>query len=655
MNNPSSSQMGWIGKTAQIISHCLIAYWTIFVLVAPVTVWDAHVYNLGRLPLIEIGGLWNNPYWTTERQLVFPLSFDAIHLPFLHLGFAYALPSFLCFIGILLVTWNTLNRWYGQEAGWLGVLALLGLPTLAFQAVGTKNDIAILFGLAIWTHAMTRWKSDAQRQHHLVFAALSIGFMIGAKTSGFIPAAFCTITMLWILRRKLKTLAWVLATLLGSVLLLGSIETYIASAHRYDRPMGPEQFIREHSNNDGVRGATANALRYTMANICIGSEPYCNSNPSSPWFQQQCRYLLQKGGLANVGYRHDYNDNNLVFLSNSWDASSDYGPLGTLCIGIALLALCCWRPNEPWWQLAFAALIIFAAVCYTVAWMPWNNRFLIVPFTLLALSLVSFLQRRKSRLLSTILLLVSAYGAIVYPLTSFNKRPADLFAALTKHEEQEFKERPSLLPVIAAVREWRTQHPGGEVLLIAGGDSWILPFLTSGLLAVRPVTLNELLPALKKNLTKNAPTLVLVLNRADFRRAGLPLIELTRFKTEADTAIYTTVGYTDQPAYPRVSWISGHGADGWILSQAILEVENWSAHKLSLELWNPTPLVRSVRLFSSSDHVEINMQPDEHRNISLAVAVNDNINLTISPEFIPKALGKSTDTRTLGVIVYLVY
>lgn len=266
-----STHLGIIGRVARGAVLILLFYWAVFTLLSPVTVWDAQVYNLGRIPLAELGGLFGNPLWTCERQLIFPWGFDAIHLPLLHLGYAYSLPSFMCLVGTLEVARQYLTERHGSEAGWIGVLVLLGLPVLVFQSVITKNDIPILFGVAAWFHAMRSWQKHGRIQH-LVFAAIAIGFIVGAKTSGIIAAGLCMLISVWTLRSSMQRLLAFSLAVFAAVAILGSVETYFASHQRYQYPMGSKAFAQTYRNNDGLRGFMANTIRYFFANTSTGLE-----------------------------------------------------------------------------------------------------------------------------------------------------------------------------------------------------------------------------------------------------------------------------------------------------------------------------------------------------------------------------------------------
>ena len=529
--------MAWPGRAARAVSLTMLAYWALFALLSPVTVFDAHVYNLGRLPLAELAGLFGNPYWTTSRQLLLPWTFDAVHLPFLHLGFGFGLPSFLCLIGTLGVAWPLLAERLGEEAAWMGVLALLALPTLAFQSVVTKNDVAVLFGVAVWLYAMQRFAADG-RLIHLFFCALAIGFTFGVKTTGLCPAVLCVASTLWKLRSSRAQLVVFCSWVVVSSLLLGSVETYAEAIHQKQSAIGPLRPVARNLNGDGLRGAAGNAVRYVFNNVNLGVEIWRSPDDITPRLEDACRRVLRATGLGKAGFRYPVDVDTMKFLKTGLDAESDFGPLGTISMGLAAFALFRWRPKELWWQFMAAGLAVFAGICCAILWTPWNVRYLTMPFAAFALGTVSFVysrERHRSEL-SVILLLASTYCAIAFPLRSFDKRPSDLVAAITDRKHQELKERATMEPVLAAVGEWRADHPHERLLLLAGSNSWILPFFERRELRVEPTTA-ALLPRVLAGGTKQKGAL-LVLNIKDVPASLADARVIRRFPEEADTVFY---------------------------------------------------------------------------------------------------------------------
>ena len=125
----------------------VLAYWGVFALVAPVMNWDSQSYNLSRLYYAHQHGLFGNTLWAGPRQVFFPLTFDAIHYPFLPLLRGYCLPSYVCLVGVLIIICRLVSAVRSPAVAWWCCLSLLAMPTLTFQAICTKNDVAVVFAV----------------------------------------------------------------------------------------------------------------------------------------------------------------------------------------------------------------------------------------------------------------------------------------------------------------------------------------------------------------------------------------------------------------------------------------------------------------------------------------------------------------------------
>jgi hypothetical protein len=50
-------------------------------------------------------------------QIVFPWTFDAVHYPFLKIGWGMAAPSFLCFLGLVVMVFYLVSTRWGTNVG----------------------------------------------------------------------------------------------------------------------------------------------------------------------------------------------------------------------------------------------------------------------------------------------------------------------------------------------------------------------------------------------------------------------------------------------------------------------------------------------------------------------------------------------------------
>jgi hypothetical protein len=134
-------------ESLRTIIFSIIAYWGVLAVVLPVSNVDSHVYNLGRLAVAENAGFWQTRAWNSPRQVIFPWTFDAVHYPFLKIGWGSNLPSFLSLLGLLVIVFSLVSQQWGSNVGLWSILSLLAMPTIMIQATTTKNDLA---GLCSW-------------------------------------------------------------------------------------------------------------------------------------------------------------------------------------------------------------------------------------------------------------------------------------------------------------------------------------------------------------------------------------------------------------------------------------------------------------------------------------------------------------------------
>lgn len=488
--NPAAPNLGLIGRIARAVSVLLLTYWGAFALVCPALTIDAQMYNLARIELALRDGLFDNRFFTSVFHVLFPWTFDAVHLPFLLLGWGFALPSFLCLAGTCLAIYPMIRARFGFDAAWTAVLALLALPCLVYQATATKNDLALLLAGAVWTYARWRWRREND-DRHLIWMVLAIGFMFGAKTSGIIPAAALALWTLWELRRRGPLLTRTLVGLAAVVILFGSIETYVESTRQFGHPLGPPALLRRLSNSDGASGAAANFIRHAARNVYVGQTDFSDGQRSVERLSAATRRLLDWLELTDAGADPRFSDSSLFLHQSGLEELAGYGPLGTVALLIMLPAAVWWRPACLSWRLALTGLLGLVFSSLSIAYTSWANRYLLPWFALGTLSAVCLLWGSNTPWRARLrwgFLVLAAFSALAAPFWSFNRGPRALLDAFRDRERLE----TSAYPVVGLVRESlrRLHHddPAGRIFIVTHDESVLLPLLTDRALAVLPVT-----------------------------------------------------------------------------------------------------------------------------------------------------------------------
>ena len=484
------ARMGRLGLTAKTVCCALLAYWGLYATVAPVTNIDSQIYHIARLELAARGGLFNNDWFTSIYHLMWPWTFDAVHLPFVGLGWGYALPSYACFAGTCFIVHAMMRARFGGEAAWVAVAGLLGLTCLVYQATSTKNDIPLLFCGAVWVYARWRWRGE-MKNRHLFWMILAVGFMAGSKTTGALYAVILAGWMLWELRGT-RRLRWqVLAGLAGVMLLFGSGETYVESARVLGHPLGPPDYVSGLKNSDGLRGGVANLTRYVAGSLYLGPTAVGETRGPVRSLVRAEQSFLQWAGLRDQGMAAKTTDASLFFFQSGLEELSGFGPIGTLAMLVMLAAVVRWRPHATWWQLAAIAFAGITLVSFSVGYSYWGNRYLIGWYALATVACVCALwehDRPIWRGLRRGFAACALASALAAPVLSFNRGPAAILAAVADREHFETCDYPLIGKVRDRLRELHRARPGSQVYFIVCNDSLIFPILRDRTLAAALVT-----------------------------------------------------------------------------------------------------------------------------------------------------------------------
>ena len=142
-------------------------------------VWDSHVYNLAELLIARHGGLFGNPDWTLSPAGPFPVGVRRTALSISRprwLG--WRSPASPVLSESRLSSSGSKGASIGPSAAWWCILTLFSLPTLMYQASSTKNDLAVIFGVACWYYAYWHWRREPAREW-IWWMAIALGFGLG--------------------------------------------------------------------------------------------------------------------------------------------------------------------------------------------------------------------------------------------------------------------------------------------------------------------------------------------------------------------------------------------------------------------------------------------------------------------------------------------
>lgn len=365
-----------------------IIYWFLWCCVSPVTNGDSRVYNLARLWLLERGGLFGNSQCLWIRHLIFPWTFDAAHYPFLYLHRGYEIPSFVCFLGVLATAYRMMHDRFGRDAGLVAITGLLGLPMLVYQAVNTKNDLVLVFGVMVWFYALDQYVRRPSRLH-IAMATLAMAVVVGSKTSGLIVGALAiAITPLALPRAvwRCRDTAWFLGSLVTVLFFWSSWEIYLNNKLQFGSWLGDASEYRTLVNHDGWRGIVANHIRFIFSSCDLFIVPKPVRIAFGQWKGALGERILAQFGLTGAGIAqlssHPVSEIDFLRVCKGVyaEATSTFGLLGMLGMFVGPISLAMRPRSDLACRFAAFSLATFIILVSLMGWHPSGHRYLLVPF-----------------------------------------------------------------------------------------------------------------------------------------------------------------------------------------------------------------------------------------------------------------------------------
>ncbi|MGE4538122.1 MAG: glycosyltransferase family 39 protein [Desulfovibrio sp.] len=483
-----------IGSASAWVLAAGCALLALTVWVAPPANWDSMTYNLARVCIMMRENTLAPEHINTFRQVSFSPGFDLLHWFFLryHTDRAIAIFSFLAYLTILAGSFSVVRRYGDARFALRTTLVVASLTLLPLEATSTKNDIgaaAMAMACLIGTARLLDRPGPGILAFFVTCACYGLSTkahfaFLGAPLTALLFLArrreLAEMTREWARRAPLRLAFGSLAMGAVLALCLGSQGINLA---RYGDAFGPRQAVALHENHDGLPGAAANLTRYVLNSIDI---------PGKWWFTTRrdihaALFGPGKGPGATMAYNAYFAPGNALR-----EDSAAFGLLGAVfVIPCTLLAL--FRRRDTFVRLAAVAQwTFFLAICATITWFSFNNRFLTLFFAASAPALAGargWWHDRKWVRLPVLVLAVCTLGAATLgnqdrPLVDAAYLPkvnppfeASLFdrPGGRRGVYDAYFHGPLLLDYLS-----RGLYPGGRGLLVAGKDSWVYPILFYG-------------------------------------------------------------------------------------------------------------------------------------------------------------------------------
>ena len=461
---------------------CIITwiYWALFSLITPVTNWDSNAYTIARLQIHLRGGLFNNPYYNDARQSTMAWVYDVVHLPFEILNFGQALPNFICLTGILIITYKLISKYYNVNCAWITTASILALQSVVYQAAGTKPDIGAVFFIFCWFYCME--KINEHKFFYSILAAISLSMMFGSRPMAALLLPFLGLYSLWKLRSDKRNVIYFIIASVVSLILWGGTETFIYNYNYSGKFIDATNAKNTNINIDGIGGAVATTVRFLFQNITTGYESFSNIDPRlNIFWVDLCKKTLNFLDVPNKGYQPStlipLNDTNLNFLRNGTENSCDYGPIGFLALWTSLICtLMLWKYKSKIWKLSAFSIFNIFLISYFVSWGIWADRYILTSVIISSISLGVIIETKCNNIIKSIYGMILFASLVLTPITSFNHKPSDLVQSICDRDHYQVLENERIYQIINDVKSLSITGTTKTILLIAGTDSWILPF-----------------------------------------------------------------------------------------------------------------------------------------------------------------------------------
>ncbi len=479
-------------------------------LLLPPQNFDSMTYNLSRvLMMIEENRLFPLNH-STQRQVAFPPGFDVLHFLFLRFHSDLFLPlfSFLSYAavvsGIYALT-GKIRELRNRPLLPLAVaLIVSALKLLTLQATTTKNDIGTAAAAVAAMVACRKAVEERDvRSFPILFTALVAGMSFKGYFAGFaLPFIILSIPLFIGAGSKQKAVPSSPRLRLLMVLpISGLLLLLVFFAHNilnFGGPFGDREFVRLHTNPDGLLGGMLNAGRYIAQSLEFPT--FLGGNILDQLHAGLPGKLPTLGALGQV---------RLSSFRMPAENVSWAGPIGFFIILPALL----FAPMRARGFIRLSALsawCFFFMICCKLTWTQWSSRFFCLFFASGGIA-TGFLIRnfslgaiRSLLLISFTVLLFSTLFNVSKPF--FNMREIGYLVHTRIAPVGSFweKSKPGFRYPGPLLFNWfqrvtdRTAHyndyfefdvvetyrslipENASVLILAGNDTWVFPFLLHG-------------------------------------------------------------------------------------------------------------------------------------------------------------------------------
>jgi hypothetical protein len=411
-----------------IIFICWL-YLFLLAIIIPPSNWDSMTYNLSRVLLFQQENSLLLENVTTYRQGMFVMGSDILIHAFLRFysDYGVGLFSFLAYLSIGLGTYSLSRNFASSQISLITTLIIIGMPEFCFQATSTKNDIFTAAAAVFCLQTAYRFLQVLNIED-LSFIILGLSFGSSAKTTFLVFLLPFSICFGYLIIRKYRFYVllslfqqnWLYFILLTSpALIMSQFWLFFHNFYTQNDATGfaNNNFVKP----SGLKGLFANLVRYIFQSFHLFPFDYIADGRLNINIDNYIEKLYETifepfFGDKKMGYSggspYQFSISLFPHEDYSW-----YG-IGGFFLVFPALFFSLLRGNAFLKATSISLISFLMIISYTVAWTPWNNRYLSLFFTASGVCIAFFLGAityfqkdsffRKSIIILSIFILISS-------------------------------------------------------------------------------------------------------------------------------------------------------------------------------------------------------------------------------------------------------
>ena len=418
------NKMIYLLKNYKILYPFILIYLYFFwqAILLPPNNYDSMSYNLSRvLLMLKENSLFLSNF-SMYHQADFVLGYDILSFLFLrhYSDFCLGIFSYLSYITVIVGTYSLINKYYQLERLGIYVALIVSCFTeLILQSTSTKNDIptaalAVSCFLAVY--------NIIRRKDSTSFLILILFILFGISVKNYFIALGLPLIVLlsvyliihnWndihqIIKYHKNNIPLYFMIVVVSFTLMAFFGNNLT---KYGKVFGNNKFIEANLQNDGIKGAGANVMRYLIQTVEL------------PKFAFSIKIKKMHNNILKNYYKiGTLRGTEEIELTSDWvpnEDSSWFGPLALLLV-IPSIIYSIFRGEGLVRFIGINLSVFYLLNCYFIPWCPWSNRYFAIFYGGSGLCIAFLIKKFHPNFLK-LLLVMSMILGIYATLFNINK------------------------------------------------------------------------------------------------------------------------------------------------------------------------------------------------------------------------------------------